>query len=60
MKQLTHLKNVYKLKGFTIGKEYKMYENSANSVTVLNDFGAWVTFEKIEGEKDFKNFFQMT
>ncbi len=45
------------LKGFTVDKSYEILENGMNIITVINDFGNYATFNKIEGEKDFKNNF---
>jgi hypothetical protein len=59
MKKVTHLVCIDKVTGFTVDKKYKMLENGANIVTVINDFGNYATFNKVEGEKDFKNFFIM-
>lgn len=57
MKKVTHLVCVDSVAGFTVEKKYEVMENGANIVTVVNDFGKSVTFNKVEGENDFKNFF---
>ena len=55
---LKSLKCVYQIDGFTVGHDYDVIEDDANLVTVYDDNGILRKFNKIEGNSDFKNWFE--
>lgn len=59
MTKYNFLKCVYAVEGFTLGKEYLILANGMNIVAVKDDNGKTISFNKVEGVNDFKNYFVM-
>lgn len=48
---------MYSINGFTVDSEYPIIDNGANLVTAFDNNGILRIFNKVEGGKDFKNWF---
>jgi hypothetical protein len=54
---MKQLKCINEISGFTLGHSYPVVDNGANLVKVFDNNGILRMFDKVEGHKDFKNWF---